>query len=156
MIFVWLSDYHITLLLYFYSTCWRSHEIAEIAGLIALSYGEEGVDRYIVVYKRDNPPSDDEVAARRDGSEWNESIASEYRANVYRRIFRSCAPLNIFSNAFPSTAREGGTHRAGEGHQIGGRRADVQLQGQVRAPDWTGGRPGGGPKDRNQQVVRIW
>lgn len=68
------------------------HEIAEIAGLMAISYGQEGIDRYIVVYKRECPPSEDEMAARRDGSDWNEAIAKEYRANVGKTA-RACGAI---------------------------------------------------------------
>lgn len=64
-----------------------SHEIAEVAGLLAMSFGEEGVDRYIIVYKRDHPPGEDEIAARREGLEWNEAKAQEYKDNVKQDVF---------------------------------------------------------------------
>lgn len=51
-----------------------------------MSFGEEGVDRYIIVYKRDQPPSEDEISARRAGEEWNEAKAKEYRDNVSPQI----------------------------------------------------------------------
>lgn len=47
-----------------------------------MSFGQEGVDRYIVVYKRENPPTEDEIAARREGEVWNEAKAKEYKDNV--------------------------------------------------------------------------
>lgn len=43
------------------------HDVAQIAGLTAMSFGQEDVDRYIVVYKKDHAPSEDEVFARRNG-----------------------------------------------------------------------------------------
>uniref|UniRef100_A0A1L8DBS4 Putative sperm-associated antigen 7 n=1 Tax=Nyssomyia neivai TaxID=330878 RepID=A0A1L8DBS4_9DIPT len=55
------------------------HDVAEIAGFIAMSFGQEDVDRYIVVYKREHSPSEDEIAARRNGEEWNDAVADEYR-----------------------------------------------------------------------------
>lgn len=36
-------------------------------------------NKYIVVYKREYSPSEDEIAARRNGEEWNEEVAEEYR-----------------------------------------------------------------------------
>lgn len=59
-----------------------SHEIAEVAGLVGMSFGEEGVDRYIIVYKKEHLPSEDEIMARRDGDSWNEAKAKEYADNV--------------------------------------------------------------------------
>lgn len=57
------------------------HDVVEVAGLTAMSFGEEGVDRYIVVYKKDYPPSDDEILARRNGEVWSEEKAKEYAQN---------------------------------------------------------------------------
>ncbi|XP_055533305.1 sperm-associated antigen 7 [Wyeomyia smithii] len=54
------------------------HDIAEIGGLVAMSFGVEGVDRYIVVYKKEHLPSEDELAARRNGDPWNKQTAAEY------------------------------------------------------------------------------
>ncbi|GAB0100565.1 Sperm-associated antigen 7 [Sergentomyia squamirostris] len=55
------------------------HDVAEVAGQIGMSFGEEGVDRYIIVYKKEHSPSEDEIAARRNGEEWNDGVAEEYR-----------------------------------------------------------------------------
>lgn len=55
------------------------HDIAEVAGLVAISFGLEGYDRYIMVYKKDHPPSEDELTARRNGEEWNSETANEYK-----------------------------------------------------------------------------
>uniref|UniRef100_A0A6B2E9X4 R3H domain-containing protein n=1 Tax=Phlebotomus kandelakii TaxID=1109342 RepID=A0A6B2E9X4_9DIPT len=55
------------------------HDVAEIAGLIGMSFGQEGVDRYIVVYKKEYSPSEDEIAARRNGEEWTREVAEEYK-----------------------------------------------------------------------------
>ncbi|XP_055591975.1 sperm-associated antigen 7 homolog [Uranotaenia lowii] len=61
------------------------HDIAEIAGLAALSFGVEDVDRYIVVYKKENMPSEDELAARRNGDPWNKQTAEEYAERRLQR-----------------------------------------------------------------------
>ncbi|XP_055374863.1 sperm-associated antigen 7 homolog [Condylostylus longicornis] len=54
------------------------HDVAEIGGLVAMSFGQEGIDRYTVVYKKDHPPTEDEIHARRNGEGWNDEIAKEY------------------------------------------------------------------------------
>uniref|UniRef100_A0A1A9UUZ4 R3H domain-containing protein n=1 Tax=Glossina austeni TaxID=7395 RepID=A0A1A9UUZ4_GLOAU len=54
------------------------HEVAEFGGFIAMSFGCEDVDRYSVVYKKENAPTEDEIAARRNHDGWNEEIAKEY------------------------------------------------------------------------------
>lgn len=46
------------------------HELSEEAGLTAQSFGEEGVDRYIMVFKKEYPPTEDELAVLRTGEEW--------------------------------------------------------------------------------------
>ncbi|RZF38574.1 hypothetical protein LSTR_LSTR010907 [Laodelphax striatellus] len=53
------------------------HDVAEIAGMTAYSFGEEGYDRYTMVYKKDFPPSEDEIATLRNGEEWTEEKAKE-------------------------------------------------------------------------------
>lgn len=47
-----------------------------------MSFGVEDVDRYIVVYKKDLPPSEDEISARRNGEEWNAETAQKYGQKV--------------------------------------------------------------------------
>lgn len=54
------------------------HEVAEYGGFICMSFGCEDVDRYSVVYKKENAPTEDEIAARRNGDGWNEEVAKEY------------------------------------------------------------------------------
>ncbi|XP_004529461.1 sperm-associated antigen 7 homolog [Ceratitis capitata] len=54
------------------------HEVAEFGGFIAMSFGREDIDRHSVVYKKENAPTEDEIAARRNGDGWNEEIAKEY------------------------------------------------------------------------------
>lgn len=58
------------------------HDVAQIASLTAVSFGQEDVDRYIVVYKKDHAPSEDEVFARRNGEEWNAATAQKYAQMV--------------------------------------------------------------------------
>lgn len=76
----------------------RSHDIAEVAGLTGMSFGEEGVDRYIIVYKKNYVPSEDEIEARRNGDEWNEEKAKEYaqRVSLKNCLFVFLINLDLF------------------------------------------------------------
>jgi len=47
------------------------HDVSEIAGLATHSFGEEDVDRYIQVWKKEFSPCEGEVAALRRGEEWD-------------------------------------------------------------------------------------
>lgn len=44
-----------------------SHDVIDIAGLTAFSFGIEDVDRHVVVYKKDSVPNEDELLALRRG-----------------------------------------------------------------------------------------
>lgn len=46
--------------------------------MTGVSYGIDGVDRYIVVYKKEFLPSEDEIQARRNGEQWTDELAEEY------------------------------------------------------------------------------
>lgn len=61
--------------------------MAQIAGLAAMSFGQEDIDRYIVVYKKEHAPSQDEIFARRNGEDWNADVKQKY-ANMV--IFYIC------------------------------------------------------------------
>lgn len=50
--------------------------------MVSYSFGEEGVDRHIVVYKKDFVPSEDELGALRRGEEWNEEKAKQIALKV--------------------------------------------------------------------------
>lgn len=62
------------------------HEIADNGGFIAMSFGREDEDRHSVVYKKEHPPSEDEVTARRNGEGWNKDIAKEYTERRKERL----------------------------------------------------------------------
>lgn len=66
------------------------HDVCAIAGFTAMSFGDEDVDRYIVVYKKDFGPSEDEVFARRNGQQWNAETAKEYAQKVCKPILHTC------------------------------------------------------------------
>nr|CAF04077.1 sperm associated antigen [Suberites domuncula] len=46
------------------------HDIAEANGLISHSFGTEEVDRHLVLFKKEYPPSEDELQALRNGEEY--------------------------------------------------------------------------------------
>ncbi|XP_063696712.1 sperm-associated antigen 7 [Culicoides brevitarsis] len=55
------------------------HDIAETSKLVTMGFGVDGIDRYIVVYKKEHfPPSDDEITARKNGEDWNEETSRKY------------------------------------------------------------------------------
>lgn len=68
--------------------------MTQIAGLTAMSFGAEDIDRYIVVYKKDLGPSEDEIAARRNGEEWNAKTAEKYVQMVRRLPLFNCFQEN--------------------------------------------------------------
>ena len=53
------------------------HEIAEIAGLSAFSFGEEDVDRHIVIYKKEFTPCSEELNAMRKGLTYDPEAATK-------------------------------------------------------------------------------
>ncbi|XP_040157485.1 sperm-associated antigen 7-like [Anopheles arabiensis] len=53
------------------------HDVSETAGLSGMSFGMEG-ERYIVVYKKEHLPCEDELNARKNGEVWNEETAAQY------------------------------------------------------------------------------
>ncbi|XP_048752027.2 sperm-associated antigen 7 homolog [Ostrea edulis] len=58
---------------------WRAivHEVSDVAGLTSFSFGIEEHDRYVMVWKREFAPTDDEVNALRAGKEWDPEKAKE-------------------------------------------------------------------------------
>jgi len=59
------------------------HDVAEVAGVPAFSIGEEGVDRHVMIFKREFTPSDDELSALRRGEEWDPETAKLLAEKVY-------------------------------------------------------------------------
>ncbi|GIY84783.1 sperm-associated antigen 7 [Caerostris darwini] len=53
------------------------HDVAEIAGLCAYAFGEDEVDRYVMIFKKEYAPSEDELQAYRNGEEWDPVKAKE-------------------------------------------------------------------------------
>jgi len=47
------------------------HDVADVAGLVGYSFGEEDVDRYMQVWKKEFAPCEGELSALRRGEEWD-------------------------------------------------------------------------------------
>lgn len=61
--------------------------------MLGYSFGVDGVDRYTVIYKKDFAPTEDELAARRNGEAWNEETAKKYAEE--RRIRKQCDSMQV-------------------------------------------------------------
>lgn len=64
---------------------YHRHDVAEVANVWAYSFGEEGIDRHIVIFKREHAPSEDQLNVLRRGEEWNEEVANKLVEERERR-----------------------------------------------------------------------
>ncbi|XP_042327793.1 sperm-associated antigen 7 [Sceloporus undulatus] len=55
------------------------HDVVEVAGLTSFSFGEEEESRYVMIFKKEFAPSDEELEAYRRGEEWDPQQAEEKR-----------------------------------------------------------------------------
>ncbi|KAK0073536.1 hypothetical protein PV325_009571 [Microctonus aethiopoides] len=53
------------------------YDVAEAAGVLAHSFGEEDIDRHIILFKKEYAPSEDQLNVLRRGEEWNDDIAKK-------------------------------------------------------------------------------
>lgn len=100
------------------------HDVSSTAGMTGVSYGIDGVDRYIVVYKKEHLPSEDEILARRNGENWTEDLAGEYarrrEQEKEERLAREVAEEEEASNTDRTVAVEPKTnYKAKYVHLIG-------------------------------------
>lgn len=61
------------------------HDVAEVANILAYSFGEEGVDRHIMIFKKEHAPSEDQLNTLRKGEEWNEEVAKRLQEERKRQ-----------------------------------------------------------------------
>lgn len=54
-------------------------DVAETAGAQVFSFGQEGVDRYSVVYTKENGPTEDELTVRKAGGVWDDEKAADMK-----------------------------------------------------------------------------
>ncbi|KAJ4930131.1 hypothetical protein JOQ06_019144 [Pogonophryne albipinna] len=55
------------------------HDVSEVAGLTSFSFGEEEESRYVMLFKKEFAPSDEELEAYRNGEEWDPKLAEQRR-----------------------------------------------------------------------------
>ncbi|CAL9685609.1 unnamed protein product [Knipowitschia caucasica] len=55
------------------------HDVAEVAGLTSFSFGEDEESRYVMLFKKEFAPSDEELEAYRKGEEWDPKVAEQRR-----------------------------------------------------------------------------
>jgi len=54
-----------------------AHDVSETAGLASYSFGEEDVDRHLIVWKKEYAPSEEELEALRNGEEYDPVKAAQ-------------------------------------------------------------------------------
>ncbi|XP_029436520.1 sperm-associated antigen 7 [Rhinatrema bivittatum] len=55
------------------------HDVVEVAGLTSFSFGDDEESRYVMIFKKEFAPSDEELEAYRKGEEWDPQKAGEKR-----------------------------------------------------------------------------
>ncbi|CAG00589.1 unnamed protein product, partial [Tetraodon nigroviridis] len=55
------------------------HDVAEVAGLTSFSFGEDEESRYVMLFKKEFAPSDEELEAYRKGEDWDPKLAEQRR-----------------------------------------------------------------------------
>ncbi|KAG8431864.1 hypothetical protein GDO86_019711 [Hymenochirus boettgeri] len=53
------------------------HDVVEVAGLTSFSFGEDEESRYVMIFKKEFAPSDEELDAYRKGEAWDPVKAEE-------------------------------------------------------------------------------
>ncbi|XP_058483943.1 sperm-associated antigen 7 homolog [Solea solea] len=69
------------------------HDVAEVAGLTSFSFGEDEESRYVMLFKKEFAPSDEELEAYRKGEEWDPKLAEQ------RRRLKEQAALEIAASS---------------------------------------------------------
>uniref|UniRef100_A0A3P9CKM4 Sperm associated antigen 7 n=1 Tax=Maylandia zebra TaxID=106582 RepID=A0A3P9CKM4_9CICH len=62
------------------------HDVAEVAGLTSFSFGEDEESRYVMLFKKEFAPSDEELEAYRKGEEWDPKLAEQRRRLKVRLV----------------------------------------------------------------------
>ncbi|KAM4037182.1 sperm-associated antigen 7 [Anomaloglossus baeobatrachus] len=55
------------------------HDVVEVAGLTSFSFGEDEESRYVMIFKKEFAPCDEELESYRRGEEWDPAKAEEKR-----------------------------------------------------------------------------
>jgi len=62
------------------------NDVAEVAGLVAHSFGEEDVDRHVCLWRKEFSPCEDELEAFRQGIEWDPVQNAREKYETARRL----------------------------------------------------------------------
>ncbi|XP_029862842.1 sperm-associated antigen 7 [Aquila chrysaetos chrysaetos] len=84
------------------------HDVAEVAGLTSFSFGDDEDSRYVMVFKKEFAPSDEELEAYRRGEEWDPARAGErrrLRPSRRRRSLSAAPPLPAPPNDYKDKYR---------------------------------------------------
>lgn len=57
-----------------------------MANILAYSFGEEGIDRHLVIFKKEHAPTEEQLNALRNGEEWDEDFARNSREKSEKNI----------------------------------------------------------------------
>uniref|UniRef100_A0A5F9C3E3 R3H domain-containing protein n=1 Tax=Oryctolagus cuniculus TaxID=9986 RepID=A0A5F9C3E3_RABIT len=69
------------------------HDVVEVAGLTSFSFGEDDDCRYVMIFKKEFAPSDEELDSYRRGEEWDPQKAEE------KRRLKELAPTGRIMNS---------------------------------------------------------
>ncbi|XP_047665570.1 sperm-associated antigen 7 homolog isoform X2 [Tachysurus fulvidraco] len=108
------------------------HDVAEVAGLTSFSFGEDEESRYVMLFKKEFAPSDDELEAYRRGEEWDHAKAEERRKLkvLIRRAWISLSCPLLCSGA---GSVGGGSSQSEPQEAVV---SQLQLQRQIQPSDW--------------------
>lgn len=93
------------------------YDISETAGLISQAFGRDDMgQRYIMLFKKDFPPSEAEIAAYRRGESWSEEKEIEDRKRVEEQKSREVAGSSLASCSHKSVTKRPPTRK--QQHQL--------------------------------------
>ena len=71
------------------------HDVVEVAGLTSFSFGEDDDCRYVMIFKKEFAPSDEELDSYRHGEEWDPQKAEEKRKLKVSCSWQALEPVTI-------------------------------------------------------------
>ena len=79
------------------------HDVAEIAGITSYSFGEEGMNRHIILFKKEFAPSEEELAVIRKGEEYDPEKIKQALEEKKRKAAASLEPSKPTTAQKPKT-----------------------------------------------------
>ncbi|XP_025081108.1 sperm-associated antigen 7 homolog isoform X2 [Pomacea canaliculata] len=77
------------------------HEVADVAGLTSFSFGHEEEDRYVMLWKKEFAPTDEELLAYRRGEDWDPEKAKEIAKQKQEQILAAAAGSSKHKDVTP-------------------------------------------------------